>query len=220
MQRGSAVFSRRVLGWVVAVALLALGLASLAAPVFAQGSIVNNNADQFGLVNDGICSQVYNVAVQQYNAGDQNANSNASAGALAVAGATATAGAESSAVADAVANANAVNIANVTDIGIGTVNECLNAADGGGSPTDPSDPTDPRDPTDPTDPTDPGHGGNTDDGGRVGTDTNIPDDIIIESIPDGQKVLADTGGPLLLLPVLGLFSLTLGATLLRIFLRR
>ncbi len=200
MRRGSVIFNGRVFLWVAALALLALGLASLAAPVFAQGSVVNQNADQFGLVNDSICSQVYNTAVQQYNAGDQNANANANASALAVAAATT--GASADAAADAIAGANAVNIANVTGIDIGTVNECLNGfakAPEGGPP-----------------------GGNTTGGANTtsggGANHTVAADVILDTIPD-QKVLADTGGPVVLLPALGLLLVTAGVTVLRVLLR-
>ena len=105
-------------------AMLAMALAA-AAPVFAQDGggnvgIVNQQSDQFGVVDDSVCSQVYNIAVQQYNAGDQNANANA------LAGANANAGQGGTAAALAVANANAANIANAADININTVNACLN----------------------------------------------------------------------------------------------
>jgi hypothetical protein len=213
MRRGSIVFNGRAFIWVMALALLALGLASMATPVFAQGSGVNQNVDQFGLVNDSICSQVYNVAVQQYNAGDQNAEANASAGASAIAGVTATAGATAGAdaVAAAVANAIAVNIANVTGIDVGTVNACLNGlakAPGDGTPGG--------------DTTNGGHttnGGGTTAADITGENRRVAADVIIDTIPD-QKVLADTGGPLLLLLALGLLFVTAGATMLRILLRR
>jgi hypothetical protein len=209
MRRGSAVFNGRVFMWAVAMALLALGLASMAAPVFAQVSVVNQNADQVGLVNDSICSQVYNVAVQQYNAGDQNANADADAfadaTADAIAGATATAGASAGAVADA----DAVNIANVTGIDLSAVNACLNGftkAPGDGTPGGGTT-----------------NGGGTTGGGDTtgggGTTRAVAADVIIDTIPD-QKVLADTGGPLILLPALGLLFVTAGATMLRILLRR
>ena len=128
MRSGSVVWNGRALLWVAAVALLVLGLASLAAPVFAQDSLVNQNADQVGAVDDSVCSQVHNAAVQQYNAGDQNANASAGAGAIANAGATATAGAatDENAVALAVAEADAVNIANVLGVSVDQVNACLN----------------------------------------------------------------------------------------------
>ncbi len=220
MRRGSEVFNGGAFRLVMALALLALGLASLAAPVFAQGSVVNQNADQFGLVNDSICSQVYNTAVQQYNAGDQNANANAIADADANAGATATtgatAGAGADAVAAAVADADAVNIANVTGIDISTVNACLNGfakapGDGttGGETT--GGDTTGGDTT----------GGDTTGGDTTGGDTTggaVPADVIVKTIPD-QKVLADTGGPIVLLPALGLLLVTAGATVLRVLLR-
>ena len=120
MRRGSAASNDRAFMWVMALVLLALGLASLAAPVFAQDSGVNQNADQVGLVNDNICSQVYNVAVQQYNAGDQSADANA------FATANASAGAFGSATAVAIADADAVNVANAAGISIHTVNVSLN----------------------------------------------------------------------------------------------
>ena len=99
-------------------AMLAMALAA-AAPAFGQG-FVNQQADQFGVVDDSVCSQVYNIAVQQYNTGDQTA----AAGAAAFA--EATAGAFGTAAAAAIANANAVNIANAAGISINTVNVCLN----------------------------------------------------------------------------------------------
>src|SRR5215213_3717427 len=99
-------------------AMLAMALAA-AAPAFGQG-FVNQEADQFGVVDDSVCSQVYNIAVQQYNAGDQNAVADADAFADASAGAFGTAAAA------AVAGANAANIANAAGISVNTVNVCLN----------------------------------------------------------------------------------------------
>ncbi len=99
--------------------MLAMVLAAVA-PAFAQDSIVNQEADQAGIVDDSVCSQVYNIAVQQYNAGDQNANADASAAA------SATAGEFGEASAAAIADADAVNIANAVGIDIDTVNVCLN----------------------------------------------------------------------------------------------
>ncbi len=100
-------------------AMLAMALAAVA-PAFAQDSIVNQEADQSGIVDDSVCSQVFNIAVQQYNAGDQNANANASAAA------GATAGEFGEASAAAIADADAANIANAAGIDINTVNVCLN----------------------------------------------------------------------------------------------
>ena len=104
-------------------ALLAMALAA-AAPAFAQDDgnvgIVNQEADQFGVVDDSVCSQVYNIAVQQYNAGDQNATADA------FADADAEAGAFGNATAVAIADADAVNIANAAGIDVDTVNVCLN----------------------------------------------------------------------------------------------
>ena len=97
-------------------AMLAMALAA-AAPAFGQG-FVNQEANQFGVVDDSVCSQVYNIAVQQYNAGDQNADANAFA--------DATAGAFGTAAAAAIAEANAANIANAAGIDVNTVNVCLN----------------------------------------------------------------------------------------------
>ena len=99
-------------------AMLAMALAA-AAPAFGQG-FVNQEANQFGVVDDSVCSQVYNIAVQQYNTGDQTA----AAGAAAFADATA--GAFGTAAAAAIAEANAVNIANAAGISVDTVNVCLN----------------------------------------------------------------------------------------------
>ena len=103
----------------VLVAMLAMMLV-LAAPAFAQVSVVNQQAGQFGVVDESISSQVYNVAVQQFNAGDQTAT------AVAFADADATAGAFGSASASAFAGANAVNVANAAGIDIDTVNVSLN----------------------------------------------------------------------------------------------
>src|SRR3712207_9245167 len=99
-------------------AMLAIALAAVA-PAFAQDGIVNQEADQFGVVDDSVCSQVYNIAVQQYNAGDQTAVADADAFADASAGPFGTA------VAAAVAGANAANIANAAGIDVNTVNVCL-----------------------------------------------------------------------------------------------
>ena len=44
-------------------AMLAMALAATA-PAFGQG-FVNQEANQFGVVDDSVCSQVYNIAVQQ-----------------------------------------------------------------------------------------------------------------------------------------------------------
>jgi hypothetical protein len=65
-----------------------------------------------------VSSQVFNVGVQQFNAGEQVA--------VADADATATAGAFGSATAVAIADANAVNVANAAGIDIHTVNVSLN----------------------------------------------------------------------------------------------
>ena len=99
-------------------AMLAMVLLA-AAPVFGQG-IENQQSDQFGVVDDSVCSQVYNIAVQQYNAGDQTANADA------FADANATAGPFGTAAAAAIAGANAANIANAVGINVDTVNACLN----------------------------------------------------------------------------------------------
>src|SRR3712207_9499758 len=103
-------------------AMLAMALAA-AAPAFGQGQgqgFVNQEANQFGAVDDSVCSQVYNIAVQQYNAGDQTANADS------FADANASAGPFGTAVAAAISDANAANIANEAGINIGTVNACLN----------------------------------------------------------------------------------------------
>ena len=97
--------------------MLAMALAA-AAPAFGQG-FVNQEADQVGAVDDSVCSQVYNIAVQQYNAGDQTAVADADAFA------DATAGPFGTAAAAAIADANAANIANVAGIDVDTVNVCL-----------------------------------------------------------------------------------------------
>ncbi len=99
-------------------AMVAMALAA-AAPAFGQG-FVNQEADQFGVVDDSVCSQVYNIAVQQYNAGDQTAVADADAFADASAGPFGTAAAA------AIADAEAANIANAVGIDVDTVNVCLN----------------------------------------------------------------------------------------------
>ena len=103
----------------VLVAMLAMMLVA-AAPAFAQVSVVNQQAEQFGVVDDSISSQVFNVGVQQYNAGNQSATAGAFAAAEASAGAFGSAGA------GAFAGANAVNVANAAGISIHTVNVSLN----------------------------------------------------------------------------------------------
>ena len=102
------------------VAMLALMLVA-AAPAFAQDvTIVNQQAAQFGVVDDSISSQVFNVVGQQYNSGNQAANANA----FAAAGATA--GPFGTAAAAAISSANAVNVANAAGVNIYTVNVSLN----------------------------------------------------------------------------------------------
>src|SRR3712207_5041759 len=101
-------------------AMLAMALAA-AAPALAQNvGIVNQTAAQFGVVDDSVCSQVYNIAVQQYNAGDQNSTADS------FADANASAGPFGTAVAAAISNANAANIANAAGVDVNTVNVCLN----------------------------------------------------------------------------------------------
>jgi hypothetical protein len=73
--------------------------------------LLSQEVSQFGVVDDSISSQVFNVAVQD-NFGDQTA--------------TAAAGPFGSATAVAFAGANAVNVANAAAIGIHTVNVSLN----------------------------------------------------------------------------------------------
>ncbi len=86
----------------------------LAAPAFAQTTFeVSQEVEQFGVVENSVCSQVYNIGVQQFNAGNQTANATATANA-------------SGEEAVAVANANAVNVANAAFIGVDTTNVCLN----------------------------------------------------------------------------------------------
>ena len=103
----------------VLVAMLAMVLV-FAAPAFAQVTVLNQEVGQFGVVDDSISSQVFNVAVQQVNVGNQTAV------AAATANANATAGDFGSATAVAIADADAVNIANAVGIDIDTVNFSLN----------------------------------------------------------------------------------------------
>jgi hypothetical protein len=104
-------------------AMLAMALAA-AAPAFGQG-FVNQEANQFGVVDDSVCSQVYNIAVQQYNAGNQTAVADA------FADADATAGEFGTASAVATAHADAVNVANAAGVSAATGNVCLNNFGGG-----------------------------------------------------------------------------------------
>ncbi len=104
-------------------AMLAMVLAT-ATPVFAQ-SFVNQEAGQFGVVDDSVCSQTTNVGVQQFNAGNQTAVADADAFADATAGAFGTAGAV------ATAHADAVNVANAAGVSAATGNVCLNNFGGG-----------------------------------------------------------------------------------------
>ena len=103
----------------VLVAMVAMVLV-LAAPASAQTFVVNQEVEQFGVVDDSVASQVYNVGVQQVNFGDQVAV------AVADADATATAGEFGSATAVAIADADAVNVANAAGISIQTFNFALN----------------------------------------------------------------------------------------------
>ncbi len=108
---------------VMLVAMLAMVLL-VAAPAFAQ-TFVNQDADQFGVVDDSVCSQVTNVGVQQFNAGNQTAVADADAFA------DATAGAFGNATAVATAHADAVNVANAAGVSAATGNVCLNNFGGG-----------------------------------------------------------------------------------------
>ena len=103
---------------VMLAAMLAMVLV-FAAPAFAQ-SFVNQEANQFGVVDDSACSQVTNVGVQQFNAGNQSATADA------FADADATAGDFGSATAVAIADADAVNVANAAGVSAATGNVCLN----------------------------------------------------------------------------------------------
>ena len=103
--------------------MLAMVLAA-AAPAFAQ-SFVNQESDQFGVVDHSVCSQVTNEGVQQFNAGNQTAVADTDAFA------DATAGAFGNATALAVADADAVNVANAAGVSAATGNVCLNNFGGG-----------------------------------------------------------------------------------------
>ncbi len=107
----------------VLVAMLAMVLA-MAAPAYAQ-TFVNQEANQFGVVDDSVSSQVFNVGVQQFNAGNQTAV------AVGVADADATAGAFGTAAAVASAHADAVNVGNAAGVSAATGNVCLNNFGGG-----------------------------------------------------------------------------------------
>ena len=108
---------------ILLAAMLAMVLA-VAAPAFAQ-TFVNQEANQFGVVDESVCSQVTNVGVQQFNAGNQTAV------AVGVADADATAGAFGNATAVASAHADAVNVANAAGVSAATGNVCLNNFGGG-----------------------------------------------------------------------------------------
>ncbi len=102
-------------------AMLAMALAA-AAPAFAQTEAeVEQEAEQFGVVDHSVCSQVTNVGVQQFNAGDQEAEAESEA----------EAGEEGTATAVATAHADAVNVANAAGVSAATGNVCLNNFGGG-----------------------------------------------------------------------------------------
>jgi hypothetical protein len=110
---------------VMLVAMLAMALA-VAAPAFAQSvTELEQEAGQFGVVDDSVCSQVTNVGVQQFNAGNQTAVG------VAFADADATAGAFGNATAVATAHADAVNVGNAAGVSAATGNVCLNNFGGG-----------------------------------------------------------------------------------------
>jgi hypothetical protein len=110
---------------VMLAAMLAMVLAA-AAPAFAQTEFeVEQEANQFGVVDDSVCSQVTNVGVQQVNAGNQVAVG------FATANADATAGEFGNATAVASAHADAVNVANAAGVSAATDNVCLNNFGGG-----------------------------------------------------------------------------------------
>ncbi len=114
---------RKVLLLVLLLAAMLAMVLATAAPAFAQETFVNQESDQFGVVDNSLCSQVTNVGVQQFNAGNQSAT--------AFADADATAGDFGSATAVASADANAVNAANVAGVSAATANVCLNNFGGG-----------------------------------------------------------------------------------------
>jgi hypothetical protein len=110
---------------VVLAAMLAMVLL-VAAPAFAQTEFeVEQEAEQFGVVDHSVCSQVTNVGVQQFNAGDQEAEAESEAEA------EAEAGEEGTATAVATAHADAVNVGNAAGVSAATGNVCLNNFGGG-----------------------------------------------------------------------------------------
>ena len=65
-------------GTTVATALgVTFGSIALAEKADAQTRVVNQQASQFGVVHHGLSSQLYNIAVQQFNAGNQRASASA-----------------------------------------------------------------------------------------------------------------------------------------------
>ena len=67
-------------GTTVAAALgFTFGSIALAEKADAQTTVVNQQASQFGVVHNSVSSQVYNIAVQQFNAGNQRAIASATA---------------------------------------------------------------------------------------------------------------------------------------------
>jgi hypothetical protein len=124
----------------------------------------------------------------------------------AIANAPASAGEETTGGASAETSAEAVaEIAQEQGVSIAQVNECLNGA----AETPGGDTT---------------NGGGTTNGGTTTgdlttTEGTVSANVIVATIPD-QKVLADTGGPAVLLPAIGLLLVTSGAAMLKALLRR
>ncbi len=100
------------------MAMLAMVLAA-AFPALAQsqGGEVDQEIDEQDVeIEDSICTNVQQVAANQYNAGDQSANASANA----------SAGGEDSEDSSANASANASAIANELDVSQAVVQQCFN----------------------------------------------------------------------------------------------
>jgi hypothetical protein len=200
MRRVSVVLDGGLLTWVVAALAAASLILALSAPsAFGQNAnSVEQEIEQEAEVENSICTNVNQVASNQYNAGDQNVNARANA--IAVAGRDGNS--------DANAEAAAAAIANELGVSVVQVNECLNdAADNGNGPPPPDEETTDEETTDEETTVE-----ETTDEETTEEESTVEateeaivrrgETIIAKSIPEG-KVLANTGGPASVFGIVG-----------------